>query len=71
MESLQPELAPAGIQAIVSDPGRLRPICLTQESTTFATPSIADYADRHAERVPRYETMHGRQARFDATKVGK
>ena len=62
MESLQPELAPFGIHTTVVNPGFFQTDLLTRESTTFATPSIADYADRHAERVQWYETMHGQQA---------
>jgi hypothetical protein len=35
---------------------------LTQESASYAAPSIADYADRHAERVQWYDSMNGQQA---------
>jgi NAD(P)-dependent dehydrogenase (short-subunit alcohol dehydrogenase family) len=61
MESLQPEVAPFGISTTVVNPGFFRTDLLTQESATYATPSIADYADRHAERVQWYESMHGQQ----------
>ena len=62
MESLQPEVEPFGITTTIVNPGFFRTDLLTQESTTYATPSIADYADRHAERVQWYERMNGQQA---------
>jgi NAD(P)-dependent dehydrogenase (short-subunit alcohol dehydrogenase family) len=62
MESLQPEVASFGITTTIVNPGFFRTDLLTQESTTYATPSIADYADRHAERVQWYESMNRQQA---------
>ena len=62
MESLQPEVAPLGITTTIVNPGFFRTDLLTQESATYATPSIADYADRHAQRVQWYESMNGQQA---------
>ena len=62
MESLQPEVAPFGISTTIVNPGFFRTDLLTQESTTYATPSIQDYADRHAERVQWYKAMNGQQA---------
>jgi NAD(P)-dependent dehydrogenase (short-subunit alcohol dehydrogenase family) len=62
MESLQPEVEPFGITTTIVNPGFFRTDLLTQESATYATPSIADYADRHAERVRWYESMNGQQA---------
>ncbi len=62
MEALQPEVAPFGISTTIVNPGFFRTDLLTQESTTYAMPSIEDYADRHAERVRWYTAMHGRQA---------
>jgi NAD(P)-dependent dehydrogenase (short-subunit alcohol dehydrogenase family) len=62
MESLQAEVAPFGITTTIINPGFFRTDLLTQESTTYATPSIADYADRNAERVQWYESMNGQQA---------
>jgi NAD(P)-dependent dehydrogenase (short-subunit alcohol dehydrogenase family) len=61
-EALQPEVAPFGIHTTIVNPGFFRTELLTQESTTYAEPSIADYADRHAERVQWYEAMNGQQA---------
>ena len=62
MESLQPEVAPFGINTTIVNPGFFRTDLLTQESAIYAAPSIADYADRHAERVQWYESMNGQQA---------
>jgi NAD(P)-dependent dehydrogenase (short-subunit alcohol dehydrogenase family) len=62
MESLQSEVAPFGIWTTIVNPGFFRTDLLTQESASYATPSIADYADRHAERVQWDESMNGQQA---------
>ena len=62
MESLQPEVAPFGITTTIVNPGFFRTDLLTQQSAAYATPSIPDYADRHAERVQWYERMNGQQA---------
>jgi NAD(P)-dependent dehydrogenase (short-subunit alcohol dehydrogenase family) len=61
MESLQPEVEAFGITTTIVNPGFFRTDLLTQESAAYATPSIADYADRHAERVQWYESMNGQQ----------
>ena len=61
MESLQPEVAPFGIRTTIINPGFFRTELLTQDSTTFATPMVADYANRHAERVQWFEDMNGQQ----------
>jgi NAD(P)-dependent dehydrogenase (short-subunit alcohol dehydrogenase family) len=62
MESLHTEVAPFGIYTTIVNPGFFRTELLTQESATYATPSIDDYAERHAERVQWYEAMNGQQA---------
>jgi NAD(P)-dependent dehydrogenase (short-subunit alcohol dehydrogenase family) len=61
MESLQAEVEPFGISTTIVNPGFFRTDLLTQESTSYATPSIPDYAERHAERVQWYEDMNGKQ----------
>src|SRR2546421_9050798 len=61
MEALAPEVAPLGISTTIVNPGFFRTELLTQASATYAEPSIADYADRHAERVQWYEAMNGQQ----------
>lgn len=62
MESLHPEVAPFGIHTTIVNPGFFRTELLTEASAIYATPSIADYADRHAQRVQWYEAQNGRQA---------
>jgi NAD(P)-dependent dehydrogenase (short-subunit alcohol dehydrogenase family) len=62
MESLQAEVEPFGIHTTIVNPGFFRTDLLTQESASYPPPSIADYADRHAERVQWYESMNGQQA---------
>jgi NAD(P)-dependent dehydrogenase (short-subunit alcohol dehydrogenase family) len=62
MEALQPEVAPFNIHTTIVNPGFFRTELLTQGSATYATPSIAEYADRHAARVQWYEAMNGQQA---------
>ena len=61
MEALQPELEPLGINTTIVNPGFFRTDLLTPQSAVYATPTIPDYADRHAERVQWYEDMNGRQ----------
>ena len=62
MEALQAEVAPFGIHTTIVNPGFFRTELLTQESTTYAKPSIADYAERHAARREWYESQHGQQS---------
>lgn len=62
MESLQPEVAPFGIHTTIVNPGFFRTELLTQDSATYAAPSIADYAARHAERQQWFEGMNGQQS---------
>jgi NAD(P)-dependent dehydrogenase (short-subunit alcohol dehydrogenase family) len=62
MESLAPEVAPFGIHTTIVNPGFFRTELLTTDSASYAEPSIADYADRHAQRVEWYEAMNGQQA---------
>lgn len=62
MESLHPEVAPFGIHTTIVNPGFFRTALLTQESASYATPSIPDYAERHAEQVQGYEAMNGQQS---------
>lgn len=61
MEALQPEVEPFGISTTIVNPGFFRTDLLTPDSVSYATPSIEDYADRHAERVQWYEDMNGQQ----------
>ena len=61
MESLQPEVEPFGINTTIVNPGFFRTDLLTPDSASYATPSIDDYADRHAERVQWCQDMNGHQ----------
>src|SRR5438552_14756210 len=70
MESLAPEIAPLGISTTIVNPGFFRTELLTQTSALYAEPSIADYADRHAERVQWYQAINGLQA-GDPAKLGQ
>jgi NAD(P)-dependent dehydrogenase (short-subunit alcohol dehydrogenase family) len=61
MESLAPEVAPFGITTTIVNPGFFRTELLTQESMTYATSSIADYADRTAAQLTWWEAQSGKQ----------
>ena len=61
-EALQSEVAPFGIHTTIVNPGFFRTELLTQESTTYAEASIADYAERHAARRAWYEAQNGQQS---------
>ena len=63
IESLTPEVAPFGIRTMLVEPGFFRTELLTPESTTYAEPSIDDYAERtDADRrcLERHERPAGR-----------
>lgn len=61
MESLVPEIEPFGIRTMLVEPGFFRTQLLTAESTTFAPPSIPDYAERTKETVTAWSGMNGKQ----------
>ena len=56
MESLHAEVAPFGITTTVVNPGFFRTELLTEQSTSYAEPSIADYDER---RGPLVEYLEG------------
>jgi NAD(P)-dependent dehydrogenase (short-subunit alcohol dehydrogenase family) len=62
MESLQAEVAPFGINTTVVNPGFFRTELLTEQSTTYAEPSIADYADRRGPMVEYWKSQDGKQS---------
>jgi NAD(P)-dependent dehydrogenase (short-subunit alcohol dehydrogenase family) len=62
MESLAPEVAPFGIRTMLVEPGFFRTELLTPQSTTFASQSIDDYAERTAQTVAGWKSMNGQQA---------
>ena len=61
MESLTPEIAPFGIRTMLVEPGFFRTELLTNDSTTYAKPSIDDYAEKTKEIVAAWKNMDGKQ----------
>jgi len=61
IESLTPEVAPFGIRTMLVEPGFFRTELLTPESTTYAEPSIDDYAERTRQTVAAWNGMNGQQ----------
>jgi NAD(P)-dependent dehydrogenase (short-subunit alcohol dehydrogenase family) len=62
MESIAPEIAPFGIRTMLVEPGFFRTDLLTTDSTTYADPSIDDYAERTRETVAAWSSMNGKQS---------
>ena len=62
MESLQTEVAPFGITTTIVNPGFFRTELLTDQSTTYARPSIADYDERRGPLVEYWKAQNGRQS---------
>ena len=61
IESLTPEVAPFGIRTMLLEPGFFRTELLTPESTTYAEPSIEDYAERTKQTIAAWNGMNGQQ----------
>jgi NAD(P)-dependent dehydrogenase (short-subunit alcohol dehydrogenase family) len=61
IESLTPEIAPFGIRTMLVEPGFFRTKLLTNDSTTYAEPTIDDYAERTKEIVASWKSMDGKQ----------
>jgi NAD(P)-dependent dehydrogenase (short-subunit alcohol dehydrogenase family) len=61
MESLAPEIAPFGIRTMLVEPGFFRTQLLSPDSTTYAKPSIDDYAERSRKTVAAWSSMDGKQ----------
>jgi NAD(P)-dependent dehydrogenase (short-subunit alcohol dehydrogenase family) len=61
IESLTPEVAPFGIRTMLVEPGFFRTELLTPESTTYAEPSIGDYAERAKQTVAAWNATNGQQ----------
>jgi NAD(P)-dependent dehydrogenase (short-subunit alcohol dehydrogenase family) len=70
IESLSLEIAPFGIRSMLVEPGFFRTELLTNESTTYAKPSIDDYAERTKETVVAWTNMNGKQS-GDPAKLAK
>src|SRR4051794_4944312 len=62
MESLQAEIAPFGIATTIVNPGFFRTELLTEQSTNYAAPSIADYDDRRGPLVEYWKAQNGQQS---------
>ena len=69
MEALAPEIAPFGIKTMLIEPGFFRTELLSPQSTQYAEPSIADYAERTAATIEAWQSMDGKQA-GDPAKLG-
>ncbi|WNZ80892.1 SDR family oxidoreductase [Pseudomonas sp. P105] len=61
MESLASEVDQFGIKTMLVEPGFFRTDLLTKDSTTFAEPSIEDYAQKTRETVKAWSGMSGKQ----------
>jgi NAD(P)-dependent dehydrogenase (short-subunit alcohol dehydrogenase family) len=62
MESLHAEVAPFGIHTTIVNPGFFRTELLTEQSTNFAAPSIADYDERRAKQLEFWKAQDGQQS---------
>jgi NAD(P)-dependent dehydrogenase (short-subunit alcohol dehydrogenase family) len=70
MESLTPEIAPFGIRTMLVEPGFFRTELLSDNSTTYAQPSIDDYAEQTRQIVTAWKGMNGKQG-GDAAKLAE
>jgi NAD(P)-dependent dehydrogenase (short-subunit alcohol dehydrogenase family) len=61
-ESLHAEVEPFGITTTVVNPGFFRTELLTDQSTSYAEPSIADYDERRGPVVEYWKSQNGQQA---------
>ncbi len=61
IESLTPEVAPFGIRTLLVEPGFFRTELLSPESTSYAAPTIADYAEQTKQTVAAWSGMNGVQ----------
>ena len=68
MESLAIEVADFGIKTMLVEPGFFRTELLSAGSTTYAPPSIGDYAERTRQTVAAWSGMNGKQG-GDPTKL--
>jgi NAD(P)-dependent dehydrogenase (short-subunit alcohol dehydrogenase family) len=62
MESLAAEIAPFGINTTIVNPGFFRTELLTEQSTNYADPTIADYDERRAQQLQFWKTQNGKQS---------
>ena len=62
MESLQAEVASFGSSTTIVNPGFLRTELLTEQSTNYAEPSIADYDERRGPLLEYWKAQNGKQS---------
>ena len=62
MESLHAEVAPFGITTTIVNPGFFRTELLTERSTSYAEPSIADYDERRVPLEAYWKSQNGQQS---------
>jgi len=62
MEALRVEVAPFGIHTTIVNPGFFRTELLTEQSTSYAEPSIADYNDRRGPLLEYWKSQNGKQS---------
>src|SRR5437868_9498034 len=70
MEALQPEVAPFGINTTIVNPGFFRTELLTEQSTSYAEPSIDDYAERRTKQIEFWKGHNGKQGGDPAKLAG-
>jgi NAD(P)-dependent dehydrogenase (short-subunit alcohol dehydrogenase family) len=61
MEALSAEVGPFGIETMIVNPGFFRTELLTEESTSYAKPSVADYQERRTAQIAFYQSQNGKQ----------
>ena len=61
MESLTPEIATFGIRTMLVEPAFFRTELLSNDSTTYAQPTIDGYAERTKAIVAAWKSMNGKQ----------
>ncbi len=61
MEALSAEVAPFGIETMIVNPGFFRTELLTEESTSYAEPSVEDYQERRTAQIAFYQSQNGKQ----------
>jgi NAD(P)-dependent dehydrogenase (short-subunit alcohol dehydrogenase family) len=62
MASLHGEVEPFGITTTIVNPGFFRTELLTEQSTNYAAPSIADYDERRAQQLAFWRSQNGLQS---------
>jgi NAD(P)-dependent dehydrogenase (short-subunit alcohol dehydrogenase family) len=70
IESLTPEVAPFGIRTMLVEPGFFRTELLTPESTSYAEPTIDDYAEKTKQTITAWSGLSGLQG-GDPAKLAK